>query len=96
MDAISGKGREHYEATVRVFLILAQQAELVRGYYGYPQTQLPEQETISRIADVGDWLKMKNTIYAAVVLGTEHHVEPSEDIDVTLMEFQNEKNAESP
>ena len=96
LDAISGKGREHYEATVRVFLILAQQAELVRGYYGYPQTQLPEQETISRIADVGDWLKMKNAIYAAVVLGTEHHFEPSEDIDVTLMEFQNEKNAESP
>ncbi|MDE6601555.1 MAG: hypothetical protein K2K90_05225 [Lachnospiraceae bacterium] len=96
LDAISGKEREQYEATVRVFLILAQQAELVRGYYGYPQTQLPEQETIIRIADVGDWLKMKNAIYAAVVLGTEHHVEPSEDIDVTLMEFQNEKNAESP
>ena len=45
---------------------------------------------------MGDWLKMKNAIYSAIVLGTEHHVEPSEDIDVTLMELQNEKNGKSP
>lgn len=96
LDTLSGDGRENYEATVRVFLILAQQGNLVRGYYGYPQVRVPDQDTVSRIADVGDWLKMKNAIYAAIVLGTEHHVEPSEDIDVTLMEFQNEKNAKSP
>lgn len=96
LDAMSGEGREHYEATVRVFLIMAQQAELVRNYYGYPRTQVPDQDTICRIADVGDWLKMKNAIYSAIVLGTEHHVEPSDDIDVTLMELQNEKNAKSP
>ena len=96
LEAISGDGRESFEATIRFFLILARQAELVRGYYGYPQKQVPDQDTISRVADVGDWLKMKNAIFAAIVLGTEHHVEPSEDHDVTLMEFQNEKNAESP
>lgn len=96
LDAISGDKRENYEATIRVFLILARQGNLVRSYYGYPQVKVPEQDTVSRIADVGDWLKMKNAIYAAIVLGTEHHVEPSEDVDVTLMEFQNEKNAESP
>lgn len=96
LDAISGDSRESYEATVRVFLILAQQGELVRSYYGYPKTQVPDQGTISKIADVRDWLQMKNAIYAAIVLGTEHYVEPSDDIDITLMEFQNEKNAESP
>lgn len=96
LDAISGDSRENYEATVRVFLILAKQAELVRAYYGYPQTRVPSEDTVIRIADVGDWLKMKNAIYSAIVLGTEHHVEPSEDIDVTLMELQNEKNEKSP
>lgn len=96
LEAISGEGREPYEATVRVFLIMAQQAELVRNYYGYPQTQIPDRDTLIRIADVGDWLQMKNAIYSAIVLGTEHHVEPSEDIDVTLMELQNEKNEKSP
>lgn len=96
LDAISGDGKESYEATIKVFLIMAQQAELVRKYYGYPQTQLPDQDMIRKIADVGDWLKMKTAIYSAIVLGTEHHVEPSEEIDVTLMEFQNEKNAKSP
>ncbi len=96
LDAISGEEREHYEATIRVFMIMAQQAELVRSYYGYPRTQIPDQDIVSRIADVGDWLKMKNAIYSAIVLGTEHHVEPSEDIDVTLMELQNEKNGKSP
>lgn len=96
LSAVSGDDRESYEATIRVFLILAQQGNLVRSYYGYPQAEVPGQDTVSRIADVGDWLKMKNAIYTAVILGTEHHVEPSEDIDVTLMEFQNEKNSESP
>lgn len=96
LSAVSGDGRENYEATIRVFLILAQQGNLVRGYYGYPQVKVPDQDTISRIADVGDWLNMKNAIYTAIVLGTEHHVEPSEEIDVTLMEFQNEKNDKSP
>lgn len=96
LDAVSGDDRESYDATIKVFLIMAQQAELVRSYYGYLQTQLPDPDTIRRIADVGDWLKMKNAIYSAIVLGTEHHVEPSEEIDVTLMEFQNEKNVKSP
>lgn len=96
LNSISGDGRKNYEATIKVFLILAQQGNLVRGYYGYPQIQLPDQDTIKKIADVGDWLKMKNAIYSAIVLGTEHHVEPSEDVDVTLMEFQNQKNEKSP
>lgn len=39
---------------------------------------------------------MKNAIYSAVVLGTQHNVDPIEDIDVDLMEFQNQKNGTSP
>lgn len=96
LEAMSGRGRENYEATIKVFLIMARQGELVRGYYGYPQTRVPDQDEVRRIADVGDWLKMKNAIYSAIVLGTEHHVEPSEEIDVTLLELQNEKNGKSP
>lgn len=96
LDLMSGDGREQYEATLEIFAVLAEQAELVRSYYGYPPSRIPDMETLGKVADAGDWLNMKNAIYSAVVLGTQHHVEPIEDVDVTLLEFQNKKNGTSP
>lgn len=95
-EAIAGDTREHYEATIKVFLLMAEQGELVRGYYGYPAEKVPSEEHLRKTADQGDWIKMKNAIYSAVVLGIQHHVDPIEEIDVDLLEFQNEKNGKSP
>lgn len=96
LDAMSGDTREHYEATIKIFKVLAEQGELTRRYFGYQPEKMPEMEAIREMADMGDWLNMKQAVYSAVVLGTEHHVEPAEDIDVTLLEFQQEKNGKSP
>lgn len=96
MEAMSGDTKEHYDATLKIFENLAQQGELVRRYYGYPPEKEQDIEKIRKIADPGDWVNIKNAIYSAVVLGTQHHVEPIEDIDVTLLEFQQEKNGKSP
>ncbi len=95
-EAIAGDTKEHYEATIKVFLLMAEHGELVRGYYGYPDEKMPSEEHIRKTADQGDWIKMKNAIYSAVVLGIQHHIDPIEEIDVDLLEFQNEKNGESP
>lgn len=95
-EAIAGDTKEHYEATIKVFLLMAEQGELVRGYYGYPAEKVPSEEHLTKTADQGDWIKMKNAIYSAVVLGIQHHVDPIEEIDVDLLEFQKEKNGESP
>lgn len=95
LEMMEGDSRESYEAMLKVFETLAEQGELARRHYGYDPALVPDIGELEKLLDMGDWVNIKNGIYAAVTLGINHSVESLEDVDITLLEFQRqqEKNA---
>lgn len=53
MESMSGDTRENYEAMLTIFEVLAEQANLVRSYYGYPPEEVPDTDAIRMVADPG-------------------------------------------
>ena len=91
LEVMEGDSRESYEAMLKVFGTLVEQGELARRHYGYDPAPVPDAGEMEKLLDMGDWVNIRNGIYAAVTLGISHSVESLEDVDITLLEFQRQQ-----
>lgn len=92
-DKTRGEGRESLQALCEVAVILAEQGELTRRYYGYEPQEIIDTSTIMQLIQPLLISDLDNAVFKAIALGYGTEIETGEDdvIDIGLAELNQKK-----
>lgn len=88
LKATDGMTEEAFRATLEVLSVLNEEGETARRRMGYDPLPMVDAAQMELDLSPADWLAAKNGISAAVMSGVEREVEPAEDVDLVLLEYQ--------
>ena len=96
LECIAPNDLEGYEAQCKAVVILAEQGELSRRYYGYDSSEMLTAERLKLETSPVELLAMKQALMKAVLLGYGREIGEDDDqtIDLGLAEL-NKKKANS-
>lgn len=93
-QAIMSDDKEGYMTLLKTLLILSEQGELVRRYYGYAPSEMLSLDDLEGLENMGNILTMRYAAISAMVEGLGKD-EDKKEVDVGLAEIRKKQKTKS-